>query len=125
MSAEFASARRKIRYNRKYFAQKWSNGRGQFSGGSVIPKEYATVIELKSGRVITSIVRSDTPIALTVITANETIVLPKKEVDSLTPSKISMMRLKNTNPTRQRGSALADASGWCKCTRHFVMFPIT
>jgi hypothetical protein len=83
MSAEFASARRKIRYNRKYFAQKWSNGRGQFSGGSVI--------ELKSGRVITSIVRSDTPIALTVITANETIVLPKKEVDSLTPSKISMM----------------------------------
>jgi putative heme-binding domain-containing protein len=59
---------------------------------AVIPKEYAaTVIELKSGRVLTGIVRSDSPIALTVITANETLVLPKKEVDSLTPSKISMM----------------------------------
>jgi hypothetical protein len=78
MSADFTSARRKIRYNRKCFAQ---NGRGQFSVGSVIPKECAaTVIELKSGRVITGI-RSDSPIALTVITANETLVLPKKEVE--------------------------------------------
>ncbi|MBI1830728.1 MAG: c-type cytochrome, partial [Planctomycetes bacterium] len=59
---------------------------------AVIPKEYtATVIEMKNGRVLTGIVRSDTPIALTVVTVNETLTLPRKEIDTLTPSKISMM----------------------------------
>jgi putative membrane-bound dehydrogenase-like protein len=59
---------------------------------AVIPKEYAaTVIELKSGRTITGIIRGDTPVALTVVTVNETLVLPKKEIDSQVTSKISMM----------------------------------
>jgi putative heme-binding domain-containing protein len=59
---------------------------------AVIPKEYtATVIELKTGRTITGIIKSDTPLALTVMTANETLTLPRKEIDSLTPTKISMM----------------------------------
>jgi putative heme-binding domain-containing protein len=59
---------------------------------AVIPKEYsATVIELKSGRVLTGIIRNDTPLALTVVTVNETLTLPRKEIDSLITSKISMM----------------------------------
>src|SRR5947208_7931863 len=59
---------------------------------AVIPKEYAaTVIEMKSGRVLTGIIRADTPIALTVVTVNETLTLPRKEIESLTTSKISMM----------------------------------
>ena len=59
---------------------------------AVIPKEYAaTVIELKSGRTITGIIKSDGPVAVTVVTVNETLTLPKKEIDSLTTSKISMM----------------------------------
>ena len=59
---------------------------------AVIPKEYAaTIIEMKNGRVLTGIVRGDTPLALTVITVNETLTLPRKEVETLTVSKISMM----------------------------------
>jgi putative membrane-bound dehydrogenase-like protein len=59
---------------------------------AVIPKEYsATIIELKNGRTITGIVRAETPIALTVVTVNETLTLPRKEVDTLTVSTISMM----------------------------------
>ena len=59
---------------------------------AVIQKEYsATVVEMKDGRVITGIVRADTPIALTVVTANDTLTLPRGEVEGLTASKISMM----------------------------------
>jgi len=59
---------------------------------AVIPKEYtATVVELKNGRVVTGIIKGDTPVALTVQTVNETLTLPRKEIDTLTPSKISMM----------------------------------
>lgn len=59
---------------------------------AVIPKEYAaTVIELKNGRTITGIIKSDGPIAVTVVTVNETLTLPKKEIDSMETSKISMM----------------------------------
>jgi putative heme-binding domain-containing protein len=59
---------------------------------AVIPKEYAvTLIELKNGRVITGIIRGETPAALTVVTANETLTVPRDEVASLTPSNVSMM----------------------------------
>jgi putative membrane-bound dehydrogenase-like protein len=59
---------------------------------AVIPKEYAaTLIELKNGRVITGIIRGETPAALTVITANETLTVPRAEVAALTPSNTSMM----------------------------------
>jgi putative heme-binding domain-containing protein len=59
---------------------------------AVIPKEYAaTLIELKSGRVLTGIVRSETPAALTVVTANETLTVPRNEVESRRPSDVSMM----------------------------------
>ncbi len=59
---------------------------------AVIPKEYAvTLIELKNGRVITGIIRGETPAALTVVTANETLTVPRDEVASLNPSNTSMM----------------------------------
>jgi putative membrane-bound dehydrogenase-like protein len=59
---------------------------------AVIPKEYAaTTIELKNGRVITGIVRGETPAALTVLTANETLTVPVAEIDTRTPSATSMM----------------------------------
>jgi putative heme-binding domain-containing protein len=59
---------------------------------AVIPNEYkATQIELKSGRVVVGIVREQTPAALTVLTANETLTIPRNEIDSLRPSDTSMM----------------------------------
>src|SRR5262249_1979705 len=54
--------------------------------------EYAaTLIELKNGRVITGIVREQTPAALTVVTATETLTVPRGDVESLAPSETSMM----------------------------------
>jgi len=59
---------------------------------AVIPNDYkATVINLKSGRVITGIVRGETPQALTVVTANETLTVPVKEIDERKISDVSMM----------------------------------
>jgi putative membrane-bound dehydrogenase-like protein len=59
---------------------------------AVIPNEYkATLIELKNGRVLTGIVRDQTPAALTVVTANETLTVPRNEIDTLKPSDTSMM----------------------------------
>ena len=59
---------------------------------AVIPNEYkAATIDLKSGRVLTGIVRGETPAAYTVVTANETLTVPKNEVEKLTPSDKSMM----------------------------------
>jgi putative membrane-bound dehydrogenase-like protein len=59
---------------------------------AVIPKEYAmTLIALKSGRVITGIIRGETKEALTVVTANDTLTLPREDVESRIPSNISMM----------------------------------
>jgi putative membrane-bound dehydrogenase-like protein len=59
---------------------------------AVIPKDYAvTLLALTSGRVVTGIVREETPAALTVVTANETLTIPKGEVESRQPSDVSMM----------------------------------
>jgi putative heme-binding domain-containing protein len=59
---------------------------------AVIPNDYkVTLLNLKSGRVVTGIIRGETPVAYTVVTANETLTVPKNEVESLTPSDISMM----------------------------------
>jgi putative membrane-bound dehydrogenase-like protein len=59
---------------------------------AVIPKEYAmTLIALKNGRVVTGIIRAETKAALTVVTANETLTVPRDDVEMLTPSNISMM----------------------------------
>jgi putative membrane-bound dehydrogenase-like protein len=59
---------------------------------AVIPNDYkATVLTLQNGRVITGIVRAETPAALTVVTANETLTVPVNEVEERTPSSTSMM----------------------------------
>jgi putative membrane-bound dehydrogenase-like protein len=59
---------------------------------AVIPKEYAaTTLTLKSGRVVTGIVREEMAAALTVITANETLTVPKGDVETREPSAVSMM----------------------------------
>jgi putative membrane-bound dehydrogenase-like protein len=59
---------------------------------AVIPKEYAaTLVEMKDGRTVIGIIRSDTPIALTLVAVNETLVLPRKEIESVTTSKLSLM----------------------------------
>jgi putative membrane-bound dehydrogenase-like protein len=59
---------------------------------AVIPKEYAvSVIGLTNGRVITGIVRSETPAALTVVTPTETLTISRQDIDSRDPSDVSMM----------------------------------
>ncbi len=59
---------------------------------AVIPNEYkVTVLELKSGRVVTGIVKAETDAALTVALANETLTVPRGEIETRRPSDISMM----------------------------------
>jgi putative membrane-bound dehydrogenase-like protein len=59
---------------------------------AVIPKDYAvTRLELKDGRVLTGIVKAETPRALTVVTANETLTVPADEIDARKPTDSSMM----------------------------------
>lgn len=59
---------------------------------AVIPNDYrASNIEMKDGRSITGIVKKEDDNALTVMTANELLVLPKNEVQSQKLSALSMM----------------------------------
>ncbi|HEV8061939.1 MAG TPA: PVC-type heme-binding CxxCH protein, partial [Gemmataceae bacterium] len=59
---------------------------------AVIPKEYAvTLFELNSGRVVTGILKEETPAAFTVVTANETLTIPRNEVSSRQLTQQSMM----------------------------------
>lgn len=59
---------------------------------ALIGKDYIPhVLETSDGRVLTGLVRDETPTALTLITATETLVVPKNEIDSREASKKSMM----------------------------------
>src|SRR5207253_1570208 len=59
---------------------------------AVIAKEYqASIVITTSGRVITGIVRDSDANAVTLQTANETVVLPRGEIESLKLSPLSMM----------------------------------
>ncbi len=59
---------------------------------AVMAKEYIpSLITTKAGRVITGIVKEQTGNALTVVTATETVVIPRDEVESNTPGDKSMM----------------------------------
>jgi putative membrane-bound dehydrogenase-like protein len=59
---------------------------------AVIPKDYmATRVVLTNGRVVTGLVRGETPNAVTVITANETLNVSRSDIDSMEPSEQSMM----------------------------------
>jgi putative membrane-bound dehydrogenase-like protein len=70
-----------------------------FDPSAVIPKEYAaTKLDLEDGRVITGIIKEETPNTLTVVTANETLILPAKDVAKRTASPLSMMPDDLTKP---------------------------
>jgi putative membrane-bound dehydrogenase-like protein len=59
---------------------------------AVIPKEYAvSILNLKSGRVITGIVRGETPAAYTVVTPTETLTVSRGDVEERIASELSMM----------------------------------
>lgn len=59
---------------------------------AVIPNDYrSSTLEMKDDRVITGIVRQQDDRSMTVVTANEVLILPKGEVKSATQSDISMM----------------------------------
>jgi putative membrane-bound dehydrogenase-like protein len=59
---------------------------------AVIPNDYKmTVITDRKGRTIQGIVRGETDAALTVVTANETLTVPKKEIEKRQISDVSMM----------------------------------
>lgn len=59
---------------------------------AVIPNEYrSSTITTRDDRVLTGIIKKDDQNSLTIATANETIVLPKAEIESVNLSEISMM----------------------------------
>jgi putative heme-binding domain-containing protein len=59
---------------------------------AVIPKEYsATVLRMTDGRIITGLIKSESPTVLTVVTQNETLTLPRGEIDAVKPSATSLM----------------------------------
>ncbi|MBX9622976.1 MAG: DUF1080 domain-containing protein [Gemmataceae bacterium] len=59
---------------------------------AVIPKEYAaTRVGLADGRVLTGIVKDGPGAAVTVVTATETVVVPKGDIEDQKPSELSMM----------------------------------
>jgi putative membrane-bound dehydrogenase-like protein len=63
-----------------------------FDPSAVIPKDYAaTKLDLADGRVVTGIVKEETPRTLTVVTATETLTVPTADVEKRTPSDRSMM----------------------------------
>jgi putative heme-binding domain-containing protein len=60
--------------------------------GALIGKDYvAHVIATTDGRVLTGIIRADDKDTITLMTANETITLPKSEVEARKASEQSMM----------------------------------
>jgi putative membrane-bound dehydrogenase-like protein len=59
---------------------------------AVIPKEYAvSILNMKNGRVITGIVRAETPAAYTVVTPTETLTVSRDDVEERIASELSMM----------------------------------
>ncbi len=69
---------------------------------AVIPNDYKmTVVTLKSGRVVTGIVRGETAAALTVVTANETLTVPVNDIDERASSPTSMMPDDLLKPLRE------------------------
>jgi putative heme-binding domain-containing protein len=59
---------------------------------AVMAKDYQpSVIVTSDGRVITGIVKHETPETITVVTANETVLVPRDEIDEMERSETSMM----------------------------------
>jgi putative membrane-bound dehydrogenase-like protein len=63
-----------------------------FDPSAVIPKEYAmSLIRTKRGRLLSGIVKEETPRTLTVVTPEETLTLATKEIEHRELSSVSMM----------------------------------
>jgi len=91
-----------------------------FDPSAVIPKDYTmTQLTLKSGRAVTGIVKGETPVALTVVTANETLTIPVAELDERTGSNTSMMPDDLTKPLSQ-----AEIVALFAYLRHTAQVPI-
>ena len=59
---------------------------------AVIPNDYRTSnVETKDDRSITGIVRKQDDNAMTIVTTNETLILPRNEVNSMTQTELSLM----------------------------------
>jgi putative membrane-bound dehydrogenase-like protein len=59
---------------------------------AVIPNEYrSSTVETKDDRVLTGLIKEQTEQTITVVTANETVVLPRNEIQSVQESQLSMM----------------------------------
>jgi putative membrane-bound dehydrogenase-like protein len=59
---------------------------------AVIPNDYkASVIDLKNGKVVTGIVRAGEPGIKNVVTANGVLTIADRDIDTITPSDVSMM----------------------------------
>lgn len=59
---------------------------------AVIPNDYrASTLETKDDRVITGIVKTQDETSVTILTANESVTVPRKEVQSLKLNELSMM----------------------------------
>ena len=63
-----------------------------FDPSALIGKDYlAHVVATRDGRVLTGIIRSEDQDAITLVTANETLTIPRPEVEERKPSEASMM----------------------------------
>ena len=63
-----------------------------YDPSALIGKDYlAHVVATKDGRVLTGIIRSEDKDAITLVTANETLTIPRPEVEDRKPSESSMM----------------------------------
>src|SRR5690606_37520815 len=59
---------------------------------AVIPLDYrSSTLETKDDRVITGIVKTQNETSVTIVTANETVTVPRSEIASLRQSELSMM----------------------------------
>jgi putative membrane-bound dehydrogenase-like protein len=59
---------------------------------AVVAREYTvTVIELKNGRTLNGIIAEETPTALAVQTQNERLVISRGDIDTMTPTRTSLM----------------------------------
>jgi putative heme-binding domain-containing protein len=73
-----------------------------FDPSSVIPKEYAaTKLDLADGRSVIGIVKEENARTLTLLTANETLTIPVKDIDKRQPSELSMMPDDLTKPLNE------------------------
>jgi putative heme-binding domain-containing protein len=66
---------------------------------AIIGKDYlAHRIQMADGRVLTAIIKSQSDKTMTIVTANETITIPKSDVEKMQESKESLMPEKLLEP---------------------------